>query len=789
MHKVEELSVQSIGYSLEFPPLAALDEGSAASGAIVGQRRAERALEMGFEMEAKGYNIFVSGPSGTGKRTAVKRIAEQYKQKKEPLKDVAFVCNYKRQERPKALLFNEGGAVKFKERMKALVEELKAVVKRQMQSDAYKRERDKLLQSMEELERQKLNDFEKRAEAASFTVVHNKAGSEGDEATDLAPLYQGKQTDFDQLQALLDKGQLSEEEWKNWRERYYSCMDDMKQVFSRLRAEARKLDEALLELGRKSVEPDLALLIETMIHDFPEDGIAAYLQETKADMLALLPLFEESDEEDEEEESDAQAYLSRYNVNVILDNSDAAERPIVFENNPSWTNLFGVIDGKAEEADFMSIKAGSLIQASGGFLIMRLEDLLQEEDVWLHLKRALQTEEAVIQPPPSPLALPVALKPDAVKINAKVILVGGESLYDLLYLQDKDFQKLFKVVAEFDDSVEKNAQTALEYAGFTRNIVQSEKLLPIDQSGIEAVLRYSVRLSEDKKRFSARLSMIADTVRESGYWAAKMGNEIICKAAVARALEMRAYFSNLPQEQILREIKEQTLILSVQGWAIGKINALVVIDRGFYSFGCPTLITAQASSGKDGLINIEREAGLSGEIHDKGAFILEAFLRSRFSRETPLSLTMSLSFEQSYDGVEGDSAALAETAALISAIAQAPINQEIAVTGSINQFGEVQPVGGVSDKVEGFFNVCKMLGLTGAQGVIIPQRNIDNLFINEEISLAIENGKFHIWPVSIIEEALEVLTGQELGLPDKRGAYPKKSLFGQLEEQLKIMSS
>jgi predicted ATP-dependent protease len=759
-----------------------------AHGYIVGQERARKALEMGMGIAAKGYHILVIGSAGSGRRHAIAHVAQQYRSlEHHHLQDIVFANHYAQPENPLVLYFPLGRARLFKVAMADMLGEVRAVIRQQFVSERFKQKRDGLLQALEERERIALSDFEKRLEHDGFKVMQSENSEKGD-GPDLLPVYQGKAVSFEELEHALNQGDLSEAEWQGWRERYYRYMDELRQIFSSMRQQSRELEQDLVKLGKTFVQPELEKIFQRLKTDFAYPEVMAYLDATMQHMLDHLPELNSDVDEENDDDNDKVDFEHCYNINILVDRHQMSERPLIFENNPSWVNLFGLIDGKPDEADFMSIKAGSLLQAHGGFLIMRLEDLLQEEELWHHFKRAMLINEVVVQSPPSPLAAPATLKPQPIKIDVKIILTSSELLYEHMYMQDRGFQKLFKVLAEFDDSMPLNDQTSYDFLAYAQHVIKTEQLYTLTEDGMQALLLYGVRLAQHRKRLTCRLAFVADLLREAHYWTKQHGNQSIDATAINQTQAMRSYFHNLPQEVIWREFADKQIFLETKGQSIGKINALVVVDRGFYSFGCPSLITSQVASGKDGVVNIEREAGLSGEIHDKGVLILEGFLRGCFGRETPLAMSASLCFEQSYDGVEGDSATLAETCVLLSALGQFGLRQDIAVTGSMNQLGMVQPVGGVNEKIEGFFQLCLQNGLTGSQGVIFPASNIDNLFLSKEVQQAVADGTFSLWPVQELGQALSLLAGEEVGVKNKKGKYPKHSLFGRVEAQLKSMN-
>ncbi|MEW5813918.1 MAG: AAA family ATPase, partial [Spirochaetota bacterium] len=521
-------------------------------------------------------------------------------------------------------------------------------------------------------------------------------------------------------------------------------------------------------------------------------NVRSYLKDFEEDVIDNLFLFTKDQYSDTDRS--IQRFI-RYGVNIIVDNSDTLPIPIVFENHPTYANLVGSIEthfeiGGESRTSFMMIKAGSIIRSSGGFIVIRAEDILKEAESWYHLKRIIQTGLVEIQQKHGPLNLTgILLKPEPVEVDIKVVMVGNEHLYDILYNQDPDFQKHFKISAEFDSVMLKTPDTIAQYISFMKKLVSDEKMRELTPDGMCATIEYGVRFAEWKDKLTTRFSRVADIIREADYWAGKSGKEQIDREAVIRTIEERNYLFNLSEEKLDDLIVHGILLIKVTGTATGKVNGLAIHDRGYYIFGKPTLVTARTAPGDRGVVNIEREAGLSGELHDKGVMILEGYLRSKYALSFPLSVYASICFEQSYNEIEGDSASSTEMYALLSSIAGVPMRQDLAVSGSINQAGEIQPVGSITEKVEGFFRVCKKVGLTKAQGVLIPHQNIDNLIVSQEVCRAVEEGFFHIYPIGTIDEGLEILTGLEAGNRDSKDQFPENSLNYLIEKKLKEMAN
>ncbi|MFP4536133.1 MAG: AAA family ATPase, partial [Spirochaetaceae bacterium] len=728
---------------------------------IIGQPRAVRALELAVALRAKGYNVFATGMPGTGKRSTITKLLKALPFEKERLRDIAFVHNFLQPDQPVALYFGPGEARGFREQLRRLVELLQEESSVLFEQKPFKEARDKLMVETEERENKKLAEFDKRLEDEGFAIVQVN-DEEEQEHTDIAPVVDGEATSFDDLQRRVNTGELHAADWSRIREKYYHFMDELDRIFQELRMGRMEVEKKLYELQLETMEPVVQKALEQIRNAFPEEKTDEWLNQLEDDILGNLDLFMPADEESSEE---AEKQLERYGVNIVVDHTNTTENPLIVESHPDYQKLFGAQEYRGEQdtrLGYQTLRAGSLIHASGGYLVLRAEDVLSQEDAWNGLRRALQDGCTEIRNTPSPFTPPgQAVKPEPVAIDVKVIIMGSEHIYDFLYMQDEEFGKLFKVPAEFDSVMDRTPETTRQYIAFMEMICGEEKLLSLTTDGKAAVLEYGVRLSEFRGKLSTRFSMVADLIRESNHWAKKDKKEAIDRAAVERAQLERQHLYNLPEEKFDEQVTSGEMILSVQGRRVGCINGLSVLDRGYYAFGRPMLITARVAPGNDGIINIERESGLSGEIHDKGMYILQGFLQATYAHDFPLSINASIAFEQSYVEVDGDSASAGEAMALLSAIGEIPVRQDIAMTGSVNQLGQMQPVGGISEKIEGFYATCKISGLTGEQGVIIPRSNVQNLILSREVQDAVDAGTFHIYVAESIDEGLHILTGMK----------------------------
>jgi lon-related putative ATP-dependent protease len=825
-------------------PAAAEKSGAIAAwgSSVIGQPRALEALRMGVRIRAKGYNVYVSGAPGTGRRTAVLRVLADEPEGTERLRDIGFVYDFEAPLAPRILRFQAGKGREFRRDLHRLVESMKEIVRLQIESEAQKKTEAELGAALEKAENERLSAFETELAADGFRAIQ-VVGEEGRSAMDIVPLVpagaieaeereeeeaetaEGAQTEeagpapetvtdsgpeaipageagepvefeettFEKLQDLVAAGRLAEADYNALRTRWYGHMDRMRSLFAELRRGRGELEERLRSRREEIMAPQVSAETRLLAQHWPDPAVGAWLAALEKDVLGHLWLFQDEMNPRSSAKRRRSPALARYGINLVIDRSGATRAPVIVENHPSLTNLFGFVEPKPEEEGdtrtaYLRIRAGTYLQASGGYLVLRAEDVLADEETWVRLKRALQDGKVEIQPREGPYGAAAWLKPEAVPADVKVILVGGEGSYDALYQADPDFQKLFKIHAEFDSSMPRSPEGLRDYAAFVDKIVQEEGLLPVSPEGLGAVAEEGVRLAEYRRRLSTRFGLIADLLREADYRARINGRPTIGGESIRGAVAARAHLANLPEEKIEEMIVSGEIILQVEGRAQGRVNGLAVHDRGYYAFGLPAVISAQVSPGESGVINIEGESGLSGEIYDKAVLIVEGFLRSRYARDFPLAVTASICFEQSYTAVEGDSASSTAVYALLSAISGVPLRQDIAVSGSLNQIGQVQPVGGVNEKIEGFWRVCKQAGLTGSQGVMIPRRNVGNLVLPREIQEAVGQGRFHVWAVSSIDEGIEVLTGMEAGAPNERGEFPPDSFNGKVRKELQKMA-
>ncbi|MCX7656050.1 MAG: AAA family ATPase [Treponemataceae bacterium] len=785
-----ELLPEEIRFSI--PPVKIENLPLASDATIIGQGKALAALSLGLGIKAKGYNIYIQGAPGTGRRTALLRALSQYNPSLENLQDYAYVSNFSNPTEPILLTFPRGKARQFKQALHETIEEIKKIIFVHSESEEFKNKKGLLLSSFEQEENHRLSMFEQEATNAGFQIVQITNG-EG-QNTDLLPLREGKPVSFEELQSQVASGQVSPQEWNTLREQYYGLMDRMRHIFEDLRQSRLTVDQKITELSRDMLRRPIEAALSRLKEVYTSPKINQWITTLQEDILSHLSLFlKDRGGQEHISRRSHPSLLARYGINILVDRSTITEIPVIFENRPTLPNLFGSIEsplsGQEElRTAYLRIRSGSLLQASGGILVLRAEDILEEEETWTYLKRVLQSGIVEIQNQPNPYTPPSIVKPEPIEIDVKVILMGGEMTYDVLYQQDPDFQKLFKICAEFNSTMPRIPETEQLYCSFLQRVVHEEHLLPLTSEGACAILRWSSRQAEHRQKLSTQFSLVVDLLREASWYASQQGHSIIDGKTVRYTLEQKQNFYNLPEENLQAMILSDEIIIQLEGTAIGKANGIAVHDRGYYAYGIPVVVSARVAPGDGGVINIEGESGLSGEIFDKAVLILSGYLRSRYARNFPLSITASVCFEQMYTPIDGDSATAVQLCTILSAISGIPLRQDLAMTGSVNQLGDMQPVGGVSEKVEGFFAICEKRGLTGSQGVIIPKRNVANLILKERVEEAIQQGQFHVYAVETIDQALEILTGQAAGELDKNGNFPPGTVNHAVSQELRRMA-
>lgn len=755
---------------------------------IIGQERALDAIKLGLEVKSRGYNIFVSGLTGTGRTTTIQRLLRSMEKEKKELKDISYVYNFQTPEIPVCISVKAGEGVRFKKRMKQILHTLETHVPQELQSDAYKTKQKTIMEDIKTRRTLMADQFEKTIEEKGFQIVEVQYGPFS--RPEILPVIGETPLGLDKVAALADEGKISKDDYKKIEKDHAILVEKMEAFLAESRDLERELADRISELEKKTVFPIVKICLDEARKSHKNKKIHKFLDGLHEYIMEDLDVFKEADKDDEAKSERNEDRFVAFEVNVIVDNSRSKEVPAVIETTPTYANIFGtverVMDKRGEyRTDFTNIRAGSILRANGGYLVLNLLDLLYDPAVWPALKRTLKNQMVTIQSFDSYLMMPVsALKPEPIDIDVKVVLIGDAYSYQILYNNDEDFRKIFKVKADFDNVMANNPENLSKYAHFIKQICDAENLLPFHKTGVAAVIEQGVRDAGRRDKISTRFSDIADVIREAHYWALKDEAEMVMAEHVDKAVIERIKRVNLIEDKLQEMIENGTILLDIDGEKIGQVNGLSVYDLGDYAFGKPTRITAEAAMGRAGIINIEREADLSGKTHNKGVLIIEGFLRKRYAQDKPLTMSASICFEQSYSGIDGDSASSTEIYALLSSLAEVPLRQDLAVTGSVNQKGEIQPIGGVDEKIEGFFAICLAKGLTGRQGVIIPELNRDDLMLRKDIVETIQAGKFHIYAIRTIDEGIELLTGKKAGqrLPD--GNYEEGSINALVDEKL-----
>lgn len=754
---------------------------------IIGQERAVEALNFGLRMKKKGYNIYIAGLSGTGRSSYSNSITEKLAEEMPKPNDWVYVYNFKNADRPKALCMEPGLGAQFKKDIEDMIDQLLNEIPVVFGGTDYETKRNEVFREFQQKNQDLLTQLNQVAQKHSFMFKQSEHGLV------TIPLKAGRPMTQEEY------GELSPEEMAVLRENSNELSIDtleifnsLKQLEEQLRERIKKLDETV---GYGVINYYINRLIQRYGH---RENIIEYINELEEDIVHNIDRFKKTTEEENVPnilmmpmKSD-EGFLNRYMVNLFINNSDLDKAPIINESNPTFYNLIGTIEYKNEmgvyKTDFMQIKPGALHSANGGFLILNVKEILTQPYAWETLKRALKTGEINIESTNKMMGYLVTstLKPEPIPLNIKVLLIGDSEIYHALYNMDEDFRKLFKIMADFDVEMKKDKENIYKMAKFIATHCQKEGLMNFDKSAVARVIEYSSRLADDQERLSSRFNQIVEILYEADAWAEQAEANIVAKEHVEKAIQQKIYRNSKYEEKLNEMFDEGTLLMDVEGEKIGQINGLVVMGTGEHSFGKPSRITVSTYKGKSGIINIEREVRKSGSIHDKGVLILSGYLGEKFAQEEPMSLSVSISFEQNYSMIDGDSASSTELYAILSSIAEVPIKQYIAVTGSVNQKGEIQPIGGVNEKIEGFFDVCRLKGLTGRQGVMIPKQNVKNLMLKQEVIEAVRKNEFHIYAIGHVDEGIEILTGIQAGKKEK-GEYPKGSISYMVREKLKSL--
>ncbi len=761
---------------------------------IVGQERAMKALKIGVDLRGPGYNVFITGLSGTGKLTSVKQLLQNILPDCRELTDYAYVNNFEDEDRPILLTFPKGKSKKFKEDLSAAIRFLQESIPTILDSESFIEKRNKLIAKIKKDVEAVSIDFQKRIGKDGFAIGEMKVGEMT--APELLFILEKQGYPINALPELIGAGKISEEKAGEIKKKYDVYKKEFAKVVKDSIKTGKEIQKQIAALEVQAINNIIALEIGDLKRKYNDPKIRNYLDQVANDIPRNIDVFKGIKPVVEETgQGYVIDYLKNYDVNIILDNSNTDSCPVIIETSPTYSNLFGTIEKYSDgmggwHADFTRIKAGSLLRANGGYLVINALDAFEEPGVWKNLKRVLLYRKLEIQDSSNIYHFsPSILQPEAIGIDIKIIMIGNNYIYSLLSSYQDDFNKIFKVKAEFDYEMKRTDSALVEYARIVKKLIENEGMLEFNISAIGKIVEYGARYAESQNKLTTRFAYIADLARESNFWAKDDGDKIVEGFHVVKAYEAMRERHSLYDSKVSDMINEGTLLIDVKGTRVGQVNGLAVYGSGMHSYGKPTRITASVGLGNGNIINVEREAGLSGNTHNKGVLIIGGYFRETFGRKLPLSFSAGLVFEQGYGKIDGDSATAAEICALISAISQVPLKQSLAITGSVNQKGDIQPIGGVNEKIEGFFKVCKNRGLTGKEGVIIPTRNKNDLMLNDEVVQAVAEKKFHIYSIERIEEAIELLTGYKAGKLLKSGRYEANSVFCEVERKLREMKA
>lgn len=774
---------------LEFESTAELEpyEG------VLGQLRAVDAVRFGLGIEAEGYNLFALGPSGTGKKSILMDFLNQRAADAPIPHDWLYVNNFEHPHKPDAIALPAGKGVQFEKDMEQLIEEISSALEGAFESEEYQNRRQEIQEEFQEQQEAKFEELRKTAKDKGFALLRTPSG------LGFAPERDGEVVAPEEFQ------ELSKEEREEIEKEVSDLQDDLQQILRQLPRLQRQMQSRLRELNREMANLAAGGHIQDLRERYSEfEEIVAYLAAVEEDVVDNVRDFLQQDENSIIQAQMNQAAqvpggnrrpgLRRYKVNLLVDHSVSAHGPVVEEDNPTYPNLIGRVEHVPQMGalltDFNLIKPGALHLANGGYLILDARKVLIQPYAWEGLKRVLRSEEIRIESPGQAYGLitTVSLEPEPIPLDVKVALVGDRTLYYLLSALDPEFDELFKVMADFENDMDRDVQSQKSYARLIAGLARKEDLRPFERRAVERLIEHSSRLASDSDKLTAQMGSITDLMREASYWAKENGNGAVTEQDVESAIAAKIQRADRLRDRMQEAILRETILIDTEGEKTGQINGLSVIQLGEFAFGGPNRITARIRLGRGRVVDIERESELGGAIHSKGVMILAGYLGARYAAEVPLSLSASLVFEQSYGGVEGDSASSAELYALLSAIADVPIKQSLAVTGSVNQHGEIQAIGGVNEKIEGFFDICAERGLTGDQGVLIPRSNVKHLMLREDVIEAVEHEKFHIYPVDDIDQGIELLTDLSAGEQDDLGEYPQGTFNARVSARLRELA-
>jgi len=752
---------------------------------IIGQDRATKAIDFGLTIKRKGYNIFVSGISGTGRNSYIQLITNKKAEDKPASRDWVYVYNFKNPDNPLAIDLETGNGKKFQKAVENTIVFIKKEMENTFTSKEYERKKGMIIKELNEISESIMSQLRELAKEYGFTYSNTDRGLISVPLKDDGKPM--KEEDFHDMD-------------KEVYEKIQSKSNDLNlasiDLFKKLRDIQDEFREKVRELDTKEANKIVKIHIDKITNAFDNEKVKKYLKEVKNDIVGNVDMFKSDDKKNNKnpflafQNNSSENFFERYQVNLFIDNSDKSHAPVIYETNPTYNNLLGNIEFENKmgvlKTNFTKVKPGSLHAANGGYLVMNIRDLMENIYTWKGLMRSLQNDEIRIESMQSMMGYPVTstLKPEAIPLDIKVILIGDPRTYSILYSYDEQFPKLFKIRADFDIEMDRNQDNVLKMQSFIATHCEKENLRHFTRDAVCKVVEHSSRIADSQKKLSSRFNQIVEILYEADAWADEDGSSKVELKHIEKTINEKIYRNNMYEEKTLEYFEDEIYLMDVEGEKVGEINGLAVVGTGEYSFGKPSKITVSTYRGKSGLINIEREARTSGKIHDKGVMIINGYLGYKYAQEKPLALSASIVFEQLYSGIDGDSASSTELYAIMSSLSGKAIKQSIAVTGSVNQRGKVQPIGGVNQKIEGFYKVCKIKGINGEQGVIIPKQNVNDLMLKEEVINAVKEGKFHIYAVETIEEGIEILTGVKAGQKNEKGNYPKGSIHCLVDNKL-----
>jgi lon-related putative ATP-dependent protease len=768
------------------------------TSSFIGQPRAVEAIEFGVDIAHDGYNVYALGDPGTGKFALIRELLSRRAADESVPSDICYVYNFDEAHKPKQLHVPPGRGKDFSTDMEKLIEEVRNALRAAFESEEYQNRQQSINQAFQEQQEKAFAELQKKGEKYNLAPLRTPAGLV------FAPVRDGEVMPPDEFK------KMPEEERKKVEEKAEELQQEAMKIFQKIPQWEREIREKRQELNREITGFTVGPVIDELrgkYEDVPD--VKSYLEAVEKDIIKNVRNFFQPEGGGQKQEEAGASHASgaagpdgrgenpalrRYKVNIVVDHSGSDGAPVVYEQNPTYQNLVGRVEHMAHMGalvtDFNMIRPGALHRANGGYLILDVLKLLQQPFAWEGLKQVLKTRKIRIESLGQMFGYisTVSLEPEAVPLHVKVILLGSPMIYYLIRHYDPEFGELFKVTADFDYRMDRNAENEEAYTRLIATMARKEKLRPFDRTGVARIIEQGSRMVEDAQKLSILMRVMNDLMKESDYWAGKDGSRNIAARHVQMAIDKSIHRSDRIREMMQEQIERDIILIDSTGDHVGQVNGLSVIQLGNFAFGRPSRITARVHLGKGNVVDIEREVAMGGPIHSKGVLILAGFLNGRFALERPLSLSASLVFEQSYSGIEGDSASSAELYALLSAISDVPIKQAFAVTGSVNQYGVIQPIGGVNEKIEGFFDVCRSRGLDGGHGVLIPAANVTHLMLRQDVIDAAAQGNFHIYPVETIDQGIEVLTGMPAGAPDAEGRYPEGSFNGLVHAKLAEMA-